>query len=264
MSRMLNVCEHLLNQGKTLQQLGRSYDALTVFHRLSSFRELPSDIAEETQARLAEIQLDRRKPVKARRHLLAALAYNPNNAHYHYVMATALRVAKDDPEQEERAEKHYRRSLDLNPDQLDCLADFGLFNLRRGHTDEGLASLREAWQKSEDPKYLAKLVRGFRLSGKWKEARNEIRQALFRHPRDRRFRKLYNDFRYLAWCRKQRRQQKQAQSLVNNEPVILKFPTTEREPKVMEVEGKIIRKDSASTLSGPRHATPRPDQRHVQ
>src|SRR2546423_9428139 len=87
MSRMLNLAEGLLSMGRTHQQLGRTRDALTVLSRLSRFRELPPGVAEETQARLGEIQLKRRKFRRARRHLTVALRYDPDNARYHQLLA---------------------------------------------------------------------------------------------------------------------------------------------------------------------------------
>src|SRR5437762_11958173 len=108
MSRTLNLVDGLLLMGRRHQQLGRIRDALTVLARLASFRELPREVAEETQIRLAEIQLRRRKYRRARRHLAVALRYDPDNARSHYLMATALRGLGED--QWDRAAVHYRRS----------------------------------------------------------------------------------------------------------------------------------------------------------
>src|SRR3954447_2164718 len=83
MSRTLNLVDGLLLMGRRHQQLGRARDALTILARLASFRELPREVAEETQARLGEIQLRRRKYHRARRHLAAALHHDPENARYH-------------------------------------------------------------------------------------------------------------------------------------------------------------------------------------
>ena len=61
MSPTLNLVDHLLALGRRYQDLGQGRDALRIFTRLSSFRELPAEAAEEAQARLAELQLKRRK-----------------------------------------------------------------------------------------------------------------------------------------------------------------------------------------------------------
>ena len=58
MSKMLNLVDCLLARGRFLQQLGRDQDALVVLQRLAGFRQLPPQVAEETQLRLAEIHWD--------------------------------------------------------------------------------------------------------------------------------------------------------------------------------------------------------------
>src|ERR1700758_5210573 len=57
MNATLNLVDQLLAMGRKYQELGRHRDALTLFTRLAGFRELPPGAAEETQARLAELQL---------------------------------------------------------------------------------------------------------------------------------------------------------------------------------------------------------------
>src|SRR5438105_2168887 len=124
MSRMLNLAEGLLGIGRTHQQLGRVHDAFTILSRLSRFRELPQGVAEETQARLGEIQLKRKKYGRAARHLLIALRHDPDNARYHHLLAGALR--EQDSDQWERAAEHYRRALELDPELVESLIELGL------------------------------------------------------------------------------------------------------------------------------------------
>src|SRR5438132_542193 len=142
MSRTLNLAEGLLSMGRTHQGLGRVHDALTILSRLSRLRELPPGVAEETQARLGEIQLQRKKYTRARRHLRVALRYDPANAHYHHLLARAL--AEHDSEKWERAADHYRRALELDPERVDCLTGLGLLCVKMGHADEGVEHLKQA------------------------------------------------------------------------------------------------------------------------
>jgi tetratricopeptide (TPR) repeat protein len=109
MSRMLNLAEGLLGMGRTYQQIGRTRDAFTILSRLSRFRELPRDVAEETHARLGEIQLQRKQYPRACRHLTIALSLDPDNPRYHRLLASALRPQGE--EQWERAAAHYQRAL---------------------------------------------------------------------------------------------------------------------------------------------------------
>src|SRR5207249_8703306 len=128
MSRTLNLVDGLLLMGRRHQQQGRVRDALTILARLASFRELPREVAEEIQFRLAEIQLRRYKYRRARRHLAVALRYDPENARYQYLMAKALRGLGED--QWDRAAVHYRGSLELDAEQDDCMIEFGVFAVR--------------------------------------------------------------------------------------------------------------------------------------
>src|SRR5437763_12794564 len=99
MSTTLNLLDHLLARGRHYQDLGRSHDARAVFRRLLGLRQLPAAVAEEAQARLAELELERCKYARARRHLTAALAHQPASDRYHHLMAAALEEDdKGDPE----------------------------------------------------------------------------------------------------------------------------------------------------------------------
>src|SRR5262245_54212151 len=98
MSTTLNLVDRLLRRGRSLQAMGRSYDALQALQQLTHFRELPSEVAEETQVRLAELRMQRRQFRLARRHLTTVLRHYPDNGHAHYLLATALETDdKADP-----------------------------------------------------------------------------------------------------------------------------------------------------------------------
>ena len=115
MSSTLNLVDHLLSRGRHLQQIGREQDAIHTLERLAGFRELPLDVAEETQVRLAELLMDRGQFESARRHLAAALIHRPFSARYHFLMASALEA--DEKGDERRALEHYRLSLEIDGEQ---------------------------------------------------------------------------------------------------------------------------------------------------
>ena len=148
MSTTLNLTDRLLAMGRKFQELGRDQEALHILGRLAGFRQLPAEISEESQVRLAELLLRCGRYVRARRHLTAVLVQRPDSARYHYLMASAHNGdAKCDPQ---RAAEHYRKSLQLDPGQPRCLGEFGLLALRLGCTEEGLASLRRAVELAPD------------------------------------------------------------------------------------------------------------------
>jgi tetratricopeptide (TPR) repeat protein len=266
MSMTLNLIDRLLARGRTLQRLGRDRDALRLFRRLAQFRELPAAAAEEAQARLAEIQLDRRRYHRARRHLAAALRHQPDSARYHYLLATA--VAAEDTGDPRRAAQHYRRSLQLDPRQPACLIDYGQLNIREGRLEAGLTCLRRAVELAPENVHAVRcLAEGLVKARRFEEARSVLRLALFRNPRDGRFRQLANDFQFRQAARTQKAERRaRGKQTVADGPVLLPFRRPLRtEPRCSEAH--VIRQDSPTPLPpphGPRPSSRQPDQRQAQ
>jgi tetratricopeptide (TPR) repeat protein len=195
MSTTLNLVEHLLSRGRNFQYLGRDHDAQQTLHRLSSLRDIPAEVHEETLCRLAEMLLRQGRYTKARRHLTALLVQCPDNARYQYMMATAYDL--DERADPHRAAQHYRRSLELDPNQPRCHSELGLLALRLGQTEDGLQHLRRAVELApHDPDAVRDLAEGLRLEGQDDAARDALRAGRFRNPRDPRFLKLWNDFHF--------------------------------------------------------------------
>jgi Tfp pilus assembly protein PilF len=266
MSMTLNLVDRLLAMGRTFQHLGRTHDARTALGKLAAFGDLPAATAEETQVRLAELHLSQRKYRRARRHLTAALLHQPTNARYHYLLATAL--DNDGQGDDNRAAEHYRKSLELDPEQPRCLGAYGLLLLRQGQTEDGLKALRRAGELAPDnPEAVGTLVEGLRREGLLDEARLALRAALFRNSRDARFHRLRSDFEY-----HQLRQQQEAGRRRNRAgqgedgPVLLPFVRPEAPSKPVHVVRKIVRRDDASPPPAPHLArrARRPDQKRAQ
>jgi Tfp pilus assembly protein PilF len=259
----LNLVDRVLALGRRYQEIGRQRDAVMVLSRLSRFRYLPAEAAEETQARLAEIYFKRRKYKQARRHLTAALRHQPSNARYHYLLAVALQA--EEGAELERAGEHYRRALELDPGHVQCLADYGHLLLRLGQTEEGLSRLHEAAERApEDVEVLGKLVKGLRLSGRSEEARSVLQQAMFRNARSPRFRKLWNEFRFQQARRRHEaeRLQRAEDEAEEDQPVLLPFIRVVNETTETSTCPTIVRCEDAVLRSRP--ASRRGDQRNVQ
>jgi Flp pilus assembly protein TadD len=258
----INLFDFLLETGRRYHEAGRHRDALVVLTRLSGLREVPAEVAEEAQARLGELQLKRRRFVRARRHLTAALRHRPDEARYHYLMGLACQ--EEDRGNLERAAGHYRRSLELDATDTKCLVEFGLLAIRLGRSEEGLARLREAVARApDDPSVTAKLVKGLRHLGKPDEARAEVRAALFRNPRDPRFRKLWNEYQYRELRRKQQAGRLDRDPAADaDEPVLLPFVR----PSAANTPAPQVRQDGPATVAPPHppRAPRRTDQRNVQ
>lgn len=264
MSRTLKLVDRLMTMGRNYLARGRDQEALHIFGKLAGFRKLPREAAEEAQAQLAEIYLRRKNYRRARRHLTAALAYAPENPHYHYLMAAAANG--EDRPNPPRAAEHYRRSLDLDPDQPGCLGEFGLLALQMGRIKEGVRCLRRAVELAPgDPEAVANLVAGLLDLEERDEARRVLQAALFRNSRDRRFRELWSDFQFRQLWEDQRREQWRlpADGQADGPPHVVPFKRGPDQPG--NAEKKRIRHDSGGSPQPPH--LPRfldlPDKKHA-
>jgi Tfp pilus assembly protein PilF len=259
MTTTLNLFDHVLAMGRRYQESGRTRDAVRVLGRLASFRELPAAAAEETQVRLAELQLKRRKFARARRHLAAALTHQPDSARLNHLMANATQA--DDRGDLDRAADYFRRAIELDPERVPCLAEGGLLAVRLGQTVEGLALLRRAVEREPDnADVVAKLVKGLRLAGQADEARAVLRTACFRNPRSPRFRQLWDEFQFQQARRRQDNQRRQRRAGKDETPVLLPFV------RLRPNESATPRLDGPATVGRPHlpRTARRTDQRHVQ
>jgi tetratricopeptide (TPR) repeat protein len=268
MQPTLNLFDHLLERGRRMQQLGRLSEALHTLTRLSRFPDLPADVSEETHVRLARLCLERRRYARARRHLGIALRLRPQSARYHYLMAVACRA--DDRGDLPRALTHYRRAIELAPDQPRNRSEYGLLCLRLGQTEEGIDQLRQAAEQAPGhANTIDRLVRGLCQAGRCEEARTELQMALFRNPGSVTLRRLWADFQF----RQVRRAQEVAaldESPSDEGPCLLPFvrPGQECEPPgAAEAEATDTqRTDEPEHLAGPTRPRllRRPDQRRVR
>lgn len=247
-STTLNLVERLLHSARNLHEHGQHQAAAKLFARLTGLGDLPREVAEEAHVRLAEIHLDNDRLKQARRHLTAALAHEPDCAHYHYLLAIAV---EDDPNCDpKRAGVHYRRGLRLDPDHADYQCDYGLYAIRNGQTRAGLTALRRAVKLAPDePTILGRVAEALRQADKADEAKDLLRAALFRQPRDPRFRDLWNRHQFSALHAAQNRTNERY-ATVKDEPVILPFPRPKR--RVQKHGGKTIRIDAPAELEGPK------------
>jgi len=139
-----------------------------------------------------------------------------------------------------------------------------VFAVRLGYAEEGLRWLRQAVErKSADPNVLGKLIEGLRLAGQGEECRAELRAALFRNPRDRRFRQLWADFQFRQLHQEQQEQRRRRDT--DEGPVILSFVPRER-PASADGQAQVLRQDGPSTVPPPHGSPPVRvhDKRHVQ
>lgn len=258
--------EALLDQAGHLQDCGLDVQAVRILKKLAAFAGMPADLVEEIHLRLARTYLRRHKYVRARRHLATVLLYGPENACYHYLMAIAL--DSGNKAQPDRAARHYRKSLQIDPEQADCLTDYGLLSLRLGQNREGFKALRRAAELApDDADILARAAQGFWEFGRTSEARSLVRMGLFLHARDARFQQLYHDFEFSQARVKQAKARRAVRPPMplKVRAMLLPFVLPEETPLLPGEKGKVIRHDGASALGSPHlppRQVPRSDRKH--
>jgi tetratricopeptide (TPR) repeat protein len=265
MSRTLNLIRRLMARGRKLHKLGVDQDALRTLRRLAGLGELPAGVAEEVQRRLAQLLLKQRKYAHARRHLAALLHHQPENPHYHYLMARA--VEKDERAEPKRALAHYRQALAIEPRHPRYLTDFGLTALRAGRVREGLQSLRHALELApDDAGVVGKAVEGLAQRGRYREALRVLRAALFRNPRQPRFRRLWNDVRFQQLHAAQQARRVEAAAAEGAGPRLLPFVASPAAARPARIGPKLYRHDTSTTLPPPHFVRPvrKADQKHAQ
>jgi tetratricopeptide (TPR) repeat protein len=230
--------------GRNLERRGQNHAAAQVLNRLAACRELPDAMAEETHLRLAELHLHGGDLKRARRELTAALAYGPDNAHYHFLMAGA--VEDDDACDLRRALWHYRQCTKLEPGNAYYWCAWGLLASRQGKTAAGLRALRRAHALAPDNhEILGQVALGLRDQGEFAEAEKLLRASLFRNSRAPRFRDLWTDHQYQMLHARQRETSRPARA----RSVILRFQRPA--PQLYLHGNKRIRHDLPATPSGP-------------
>ena len=172
----------------------------------------------------------------------------------------AVAVEADQKADAQRTVTHYRCSLRLDPEQPACLAELGLLLLRLGQAEEGLGGTCAGRRNCPGRRgTMGKLVEGLRLTNRADEARSVLRAALFRNPRDARFRRL--SFQLPQELRKQqdasRRSREAAAATEEHEPVLLPFlrPVAGRSAWAARASATTGRPPSAPRVPRPvRHA----------
>jgi tetratricopeptide (TPR) repeat protein len=186
-----------------LHSFGQLQKATRTLRKLSTFDGLPPDVSEETHVEMAQLLLAQQHYAKARRHLAILLAQDPENAAYYHQMGRAHDLDKEGSPT--AALQCYRRSLEIDPDQPQCLCDFGLLAIAIGDDEEeGISALHQAAGLApDDPEIIAKVIEGLGQADRDEEAARLLRAAMFRNSRDPKFQQLWSRFQFQQLQREQ-------------------------------------------------------------
>lgn len=244
----INLVDGLLSHGRRLHEAGQLSRAAGILKRLVAFQELPAATAEEAQSLLADIQFRQGRFTRARRHLRAALAHSPTSADYHHRLALAL---EEDPEANpSHAINHFRRCIKLDPRNPHYWCDYAYACINAEEMEKGLKALRKAHRLApDDAEVLSIIVHALRNEGHEGEAKQMLRSALFRNPKDSRFRNLWDRFQFDLLFDRQQKDVPPVPEEKKRKAVILKF-NQPRKPDI-KIAGRTFRHDGPATIKGP-------------
>jgi Tfp pilus assembly protein PilF len=243
MSQTLNLIASSLATARDLQAAGRNRAAIDLLERLINFRQLPAAVAEEVHSRLADLYAELDEYKHARRHLTIALTFRPQHAAYHHRMG--LWIENDPDTAIGRAGRYYRQAVRSEPDNAEYLTDYGCYLLDAGRLRSGRGALRRAFRlANHDAEMVARVAAALRDAGLADDARRLLRLARFRHPRDRRFKALWQQHQFAQLCAEQ--PSKTPVHPGECRPVVVPFAGSKQTTPTLRVSGKIIRFDSAT------------------
>jgi tetratricopeptide (TPR) repeat protein len=221
MNQTINLVDRLLSQGRQLAFMGRSVEARRRLDKLLAFPDVPVAQRVEAHQLLADIHIDGQCYRKARRHLLAALGLQPECAETHYRLAVTLDL---DPEVEpKKAARHFRKALELKPDEASYWSGYGQICLRIGKEKAAYGAFIAAADLAPmDVAIVDEIADGLCFLGKEEDARSVLTAARFRLGHDAELEQLWNRFRFLQLHREQQTARRR-QALAEGEAVILPF-----------------------------------------
>ena len=264
MSMTLNLIDILLTTGRQLFTMGRFTEALTPLTKLSAFRKLPEPVREEIQSLLAEIYLQQKDYKNARRHLAAAIAQSPHKAEYCYLMAIA--IEEDADADHARAETHFARAVELEPEQPTYWADFGSYLFSVGKTREALKAIRKAYTLGiADAEIVGEVAEVLRREELFDEATAKVRAALFHNHGATSFRTLWQKHQFAMIHAQQQTKHPKPQDERRDSwgfcAIILPFVAAPQRGKYLELGSKTFRIDQAQTLDEPKQKESLPFRR---
>lgn len=209
----LGFADRILERGRRLQTLGLASEAIRMFEKLVSLRALPSRIAAEAHARLSELH--------------GARDDNPSTPR---PGGPALRLRLSDAEPTETLAEG-RRAVAETPLDPRCRLHLGLHYVRRGRAAQAIPHLRKAATlATDDLATLEEAIDALVDVGRAAEAGKILRDAMFVHSHDRRYRDAHRRFRHRVVSHEQARAQTLAFSDAEP-PVLLAFPPAAPAPQ---------------------------------
>jgi tetratricopeptide (TPR) repeat protein len=197
MSWKLALIDDGMAAARSLVRKGRTTEALAQATRLLNRPDLPVVVAADAHRVIAELLIDAERYAKARKHLRAALALEPEHARTQYLLGLAFEC---DPLGDDRhAARRFHKASKLVPASALYRAAFGRAAVRSDHRKRGVRELLACTEPAtKDTTVLQVVVTGLLEAGKIAMARRIITKARFSCPGNREVSRLWEQVRFEA------------------------------------------------------------------
>ncbi|MBX9678565.1 MAG: hypothetical protein K2X38_07355 [Gemmataceae bacterium] len=195
MSRTLSLVDHLRQRGRSLHRLGCKLEALAAWNRLAAFQELPEDATAEMHEYVAELAFSLGRYDEARRRIRAVLMRMPEHPYWHFLLAQCI---EREPKRELRlALAHYQRATEYDPEQADYWAHLARCADACGEKDIADDAAKKALDLEPDRYEVVDPIVSMRCKqGRFGEARDILRSAMFSNSGELRFRQRVERVRF--------------------------------------------------------------------
>jgi Flp pilus assembly protein TadD len=193
-SHIVSFQRQLMNQAKAQIDRGRYSEAAHLLDRVIHHPRLEPEMGAEANFLLSQIHFACADVGEAERSARLAVNASDENPDYHFILARALEEDGDENE----ALNHYAVAARLAPEDSHKVLSYARVVAKQKSSSRGVRLMQSVYaRKSDDPSVVASVVEGLMANDQVEEAELVVRQVMYRHGEDVRFRRIRDRFRSL-------------------------------------------------------------------
>jgi len=193
-SHIVSFQRQLMDQAKAQIERGRYSEAALLLDRVIHHPRLEPEMGAEANFLLSQIHFACADVSEAEKSARLAVSASEENPDYHFILARALEEDGDDDE----ALNHYAVAARLAPEDSHKVLQYARVVARQKSPSRGVRLMQSVYARQcDDPAVVASVVEGLMANEQMEEAELVVRQVMYRHGDDVRFRRIRDRFRSL-------------------------------------------------------------------
>ena len=222
MSSIVSFQRQLIEQAQAHVEQGRYTQAASLLERIIHHPRLDPQTAAEANFLLSQVRFACADMSGAEKSARLAVNASADNPEYHFVLARAL---EEDGESDE-ALSHYAVAARLAPNDNRKVLQYARVVAEQKSPSRGIRLMQTVYaRQSDDPQVVASVVEGLMANDQMEEAELVVKQVMYRHGDDQRFRLIRDRFRALRCemllCQKSRGSDGSSEVIPYRNPAVL-------------------------------------------